>query len=276
MANLPLKMPYFCRGAYEKLEAALAEGGMFEKLDRIVWCYLTDLEHQGMLALVYQDKSIHLMVGDNQNERDAIAAMQSVLTSVQSDVNALSDELQTVDATVSEHTAALTTLEESMTELRQQQASFSEELDHQQDVIDGLAGRLSDDEDILANQDARIAGIQSSNSELRNDFAALSGNIASMEGRLIQHDDRIADLETASGNHASELSFLTDKTDALLEEVAETAEGITALAESIGDTGTDEETGEPLTVTEYVNAAAEEALTSAKNYADSVMTLKYI
>lgn len=83
MAQTQLKLPYFARGTYEKLQEAL-DTGIFKNLDRIVWCILTDEEHKDELAFVDVEKNIILM------KSDVSAELQPIYDIMQEQANRLS------------------------------------------------------------------------------------------------------------------------------------------------------------------------------------------
>ena len=89
-----IMIPYISTGAYDNLLHELTDpDGVFYELDKPIFCFLTDASHQNQFAFVTVDKKIRIVNGRNQVEKDAIAALQSTMRSVQTSIQVINTSI---------------------------------------------------------------------------------------------------------------------------------------------------------------------------------------
>ena len=68
-----IKIPIIARSTFDNLVEAVSDEGKFAKLDRTMFVLLTDDEHKDMYAFVTPEREIHLIVGNNEEQHEAIS-----------------------------------------------------------------------------------------------------------------------------------------------------------------------------------------------------------
>ena len=203
MANVPMKIPIWARGTLEQLEHAITVG-VFKDLDRVLWCYITEGEKAGSLALVYTDKTIHFITDGALAEEVAELAVRVQANA--DNIEVIQGTLETVSETLTAYAEWAETVNASLSELRTD--------------LDALDGRMGTAEDELEAHAARLDGIDTSLTALGNRVTAAEGRLDGIDASLDSLGGRMTAAEadiTAQGEtletHAQQISDIEDILD---------------------------------------------------------------
>lgn len=205
MAKVNLKMPYFCRGTQAQLEAALEEGGIFENLDRIVWCYVTGGDNIGSLLFVDPEKQIH------EISEAQLAALDERITALESVIDEHETTMGTIKATQEEQAVVIVNLDERMTAAETTIAGLN-------DSVNSLNDAVSNIETNIETLTTDVANLNDSKADKATTLAGYGITDAYTSAEI---DSKLGDLE---GVNVTE--YVINASTAALNEAKEYAESL--------------------------------------------------
>lgn len=246
-----IKTPIIARATYDNLVEAIADEGKFAKLDRTMFVLLTDDEHKDMFAFVTPERSLHLIIGNNEEQAEAI--------------NELKERLNAVDA---QFEVVVTDIDS----LKAADVSLSDRIDQvieQVNTVEGETSLLRSDVNYLNDILNDVVEVQSS---LTTNVSDLKNKDQELE-EAISHTYTKDEVDQAIFDFSNTV-YTKEQTDNKITELAENVytkdETNAAIESAVGDIG------EGVTVTEYVTNTAENTLSQAKEYADTAIQLSII
>jgi hypothetical protein len=249
MGNI-MRVPAFAMGTLSELESSLQEGGYYQDLTTILFCYLTDTEPGGLAFVTPTDKKIHRIKGSN------IRSLQSLPDISEGDTETLyivDHEVYSFDGTGYYPTFHDLSIE--VTELSDTVAEMGDILNRQAQAVLDLNNAVE------ANSE-EVRG-------LRNVVDGYTQSIQDLQDITEVHSRDISDLQTFTQNmsltineHAVQISDKANKANTLagynIEDAYTKNEVDTKFSGTVDD------------MVRYVNNAQADTLMSANTYADSI------
>ena len=228
MSDSRLKLPYFMKGTYANLEYILSEG-VYKDIDADAYIFIED---KGMLAYVTKkDKQIHLIKGNNKSLVQKVTALPST-------TDADEEVLYIMGGVAYEFDGEL----------------FNPLYQDITDKINNLLERVTVLEQTFDDYTEKISNLETHNSEL-------DGKINDIDTHISAIDDAIEDIVTSVSTIGEELEEVeltkADRSTTLagygIADAYTASEVDAKIEDTVGDLGITSETGEPVTVTEYVS-----------------------
>ena len=205
-----IKTPIIARATYDSLVEAIADEGKFAKLDRTMFVLLTDDEHKDMFAFVTPERSLHLIIGNNEEQVEAI--------------NELKERLNAVDAQFEVVVTDINSLKEA-------DVSLSDRIDQvieQVNTVEGETSLLRSDVNYLNDILNDVVEVQSSLTTNVSDLKNKDQELEEAISHTYTKDEVDAAIESAMGDIGESVT--------VTEYVTNTAENTLSQAKEYADT----------------------------------------
>lgn len=262
-----IKIPVFCRASnISVLEQALTEGVLVD-IDRICWAYISD---DGTLAYVDPNKNIHKIKGDNKVVVQKVDALPSVADGDTEVLYVLDDVVYTFNGT--EFKPSFYEVKIELDALKTQ----VESIDTRLDITEGNVASL---QETLANLGVTVNAVQA---ELTNKADKSDVYTKDNVDTLLATKADSADVygrdyidNALSGKADADEVYSKTEIDTALAEKAD-KEQVYTKSEVDAMVNVDIPGGETITVVQYVNQSAENAVEESKRYTDEAIQIHFV
>lgn len=241
MAKIKQAIPAFCRGKEEALIAAISEGGRFYPLNRIIWCWISEGNRKGQLAMVTpsliegEDPIVEYMVGDNSEQVQVVETLPSEATA---EINVLyivnnagyiyngTDFIKLFDMTqMSDLEVSIDSLRTDFTDftvtLSTWQEAAEQDISNLIDSVTALDNKTDEYEERIRANAAGIDGLTTRVDGIDIDITDIRSEISDIESRIQGLQEQDTEFAQSIETISSDLTALQNRVTTVENDVAE-------------------------------------------------------